>query len=123
MSFIYIFEVKHWIRDLVPFIRTHLEPITVEENKLSSIVSFVQSLSEILLVKTDSLLTTNSSNINDGLFSKVLEECIRYENEVSELITENLTKEQGIIPSFVNVLFSQPHLLNRWLSIERKGRK
>ncbi|CAG7716726.1 unnamed protein product [Allacma fusca] len=118
----YFTQIKIWARELIPFIRTHLEPM-VSEAHLSCVADFLSSLSEILILKADSQLTAASGTdqVDDTVFARILEESIIYENEVSTFLGEDLIDKKIYIPPFVSTLFSQPHVLQRWLAIERKA--
>jgi len=116
------FKVKHWLRDLVPFLLNHIEGIRLEECGCSTIMEFAQELSQFLILKTDVLLGDSSSRVDDVVFSKILEESIRYESEMKSHLEEWKVKGKEEIPGFVNTIFSQPHVLSRWLSIEKRGK-
>lgn len=108
------------MRELAPFIRTHLEPFSVPETKVSSTVEFVRSLSEMLLVKVDSQLS-GEERVDDEIFAKILEESIIYENEVRAFIDNDMENCPTNLPKFVSTIYSQPLLLQRWLGIEKRG--
>ncbi|ODN01476.1 RAD50-interacting protein 1 [Orchesella cincta] len=116
----YFCQIKKWMRELTPFIRTHLEPFSVTETKVSSVVEFVRSLTEMLLVKVDSQLSSEEG-VDDEIFAKILEESIVYENEVREFINDDMRKCPTYIPKFVSTIYSQPSLLQRWLAIEKQA--
>lgn len=110
------------MRELTPFIRLHLENFSVTETKVSSAIEFVRSLSEMLLVKVDSQLNSEEG-VDDDIFAKILEESIIYENEIKGFISDDMEKCPTYIPKFVSTIYSQAALLQRWLSIEKRGLK
>lgn len=108
------------MRELTPFVRQHLEAFSVAETKVSSSIEFVRSLSEMLLVKVDSQLSSDEG-VDDDIYAKILEESIIFENEVRGFIKEDMRKCPTYVPKFVSTIYSQPVLLQRWLSIEKRG--
>lgn len=113
-------QVKLWLRDLLPFLGNYLEAITLEESGSSVVCDFVSALSQLLVLKTEKLLSIPNAKVDDTVFSKILEESIRYESDVRSIL-EELTGNKEAIPGFVNTLFSQPYAFKRWLCIEKQG--
>jgi len=83
-------------------------------------MEFVRSVSEMLMVKIDSHLHEND---DDTVFVKILEESIMYENEIQEFVAGDSLTTETFMPPFVNTIFSRPHILKRWVAVEKKGMK
>lgn len=91
----------------------------MSEIGISSIIEFVHCVSEMLVAKVEAHL---HDDLRDGVFVKVLEEAITFENDIGDLVVENATSiSVSYLPPFVNTVFSRPSILKRWLAAERTG--
>lgn len=112
--------MKQWVYDLVPFVKTHLEQVTVSEIGVSSVIEFVRCISEMLILKVDAHLLEDP---RDSVFVKVLEESISFENEISDFVIQNVGQSsKSFLPAFVNAIFSRPLILQQWLQAEKRGK-
>ncbi|OXA45629.1 RINT1-like protein [Folsomia candida] len=113
----YFSQVKQWVFDLVPFVKTHLEQITVSEMGISCIIEFVRCVSDMLILKVDAHL---QDDFRDGVFVKILEESIAFENEIGDFVAECVdSQSKSYLPAFVNAVFSRPETLQRWVQAEK----
>lgn len=114
--------MKNWVRDLVPFLKEYIEPISISVMDISSVIEFVRALSELVVIKADIHLMSCLDNNDNLTFARILEESITYEREVGQVLIDVVTTSKSFLPPLVSTLFSQTHILKQWLVIEKAGR-
>lgn len=86
---------------------------------ISCIIEFVRCVSDMLILKVDAHL---QDDFRDGVFVKILEESIAFENEIGDFVAECVdSQSKSYLPAFVNAVFSRPETLQRWVQAEKLG--